>query len=112
MTHKYHATAVRFDGHRFASKAEARRYAELRLLERAGEIQDLRLQPVYVLQDSFIHFRTGKRIQPIRYIGDFEYREGGHLVVEDVKGYEPLVWRIKKKLFMYRYPNIDLRVVR
>ncbi len=112
MTHKYNAEAVRFDGHRFASKAEARRYAELRLLERAGKISELQLQPVFVLQAGFRHALTGRQIRPIRYVGDFAYHEDGQLVVEDVKGYEPLVWKIKQKLFLKLYPEVDLRVVR
>lgn len=112
MTHKYNARAVTVDGHRFASQAEARRYAELRLLERAGEIRDLRLQPAYVLQAGFRHPRTGRKIRPVLYVGDFRYVENGQVVVEDVKGHETAVWRLKQKWFWNRFPEIELRVVR
>lgn len=46
---KYHAQKVEFDGKRFDSRREARRYAELRLLERAGEITGLRTQVPFEL---------------------------------------------------------------
>ena len=43
---KYHAQPVEIDGVRFDSQKEARRYSELRLLERAGEIKDLQYNKV------------------------------------------------------------------
>lgn len=43
--HKFGAVATVVDGHTFPSKAEARRYQELRLLEKAGQITKLRLRP-------------------------------------------------------------------
>lgn len=44
-THKYSAKSMEVDGHKFPSKREARRYQELVLLAKAGEIDDLELQP-------------------------------------------------------------------
>ena len=51
---------------------------------RAEIITDLRLQPQFTLQESYIT-ENGKRIRAIRYTADFSYRFGGKLVVEDVK---------------------------
>jgi hypothetical protein len=72
------------DGHRFASKAEARRYQELIFLANCGSVRDLRLQPRYVLNLNGVELCT--------YVADFAYslhdRKLGDFcqVVEDVKG--------------------------
>lgn len=96
------------NGVKFDSKAEARRYEELCLLQRAGEITDLRLQPRYELQPKFK--RGKKTIQAITYIADFEYCERGRVVAEDVKGVKTQVFSIKAKMFQFRYPDIELRI--
>lgn len=89
---KYRNEPVEIDGRRFASKAEGKRYAELRLLERAGEIRDLRCQPRYDLAVN------GQKI--CTYVGDFAYlNRTGTPVTEDVKGYRTDVFEIKAKLF-------------
>ena len=69
---------------RFDSQKEARRYDELMVMLRTGIITDLRLQPQFTLQESYIA-ENGQRIRAIRYTADFSYRFGGKLVVEDVK---------------------------
>ena len=97
---KYHAIPDEVDGIRFASRAEARRYKELKLLERAGKISGLKLQPVFQLHAG------------IKYIADFEYYENGRLVVEDVKGMETKEFRLKKRLLLADYPDLDFRIVR
>lgn len=87
---KYGAKRTEVDGIVFASMAEARRYGELKLLERAGKIKDLELQPVYALIVNGV--RVGN------YIGDFRYVEGETVVLEDVKGVKTPVYQLKKKL--------------
>lgn len=92
--HKYGAKPTTVDGIRFASQAEARRYGELKLLEKAGEIIDLGLQPVFKLRVN------GEVIG--RYVADFDYwtRVGNHrgtYVVEDVKGMKTPMYRWKAK---------------
>lgn len=89
-TNKFHATAVVADGIRFASKAEYRRYCDLRLLERAKRIEALELQPTYALGVNGFHV--------CKYIADFRYREGGKLIVEDVKSKATLTPECKIKL--------------
>lgn len=107
---KYHNKKTVIDGITFDSKGEANRYWELKLLERAGEISNLTLQPKFTLQESF---KKGKKThQAITYIADFQYQENGKTVVEDFKGMETEVFRIKKKLFEKRYPQYELRIVR
>jgi hypothetical protein len=101
--HKYGAVATEIDGIRFASKKEARRYAELKLLEKAGEIRDLQLQPRYPL---CAHPRMhGAGVKVCDYVADFRYRSGpnGLLVIEDVKGMKTPLYRLKKKWFEAQY---------
>jgi hypothetical protein len=60
---KFGNRQVKVDGIRFDSVKEARRYNELKLLERGGEIKNLELQPRFVLQESFK--RDGKTYRKI-----------------------------------------------
>lgn len=88
--HKYHVADKKdreVDGIRFHSRAEAFRYKELKLLQAAGKIKGLELQPVFVLIPPFAHPKYGK-FRGVKYIADFRYvDESGQVVVEDVKGY-------------------------
>ena len=92
---KYFAKAIKADGEVFDSKKEYLRYKELELLERAGEITELRRQVRYLLIPSQFDMVTDehgrrKRIcveRECNYIADFVYRDKrGNLVVEDCKG--------------------------
>lgn len=108
---KYNAKKTVIDGLTFASKLEAGRYRELKLLVQAGQISDLILQPKFVLQDGFTD-RYGKRQRPIAYIADFQYVEEGQEVIEDTKGFRNnAVWMIKKKMFLKQYPQYDFRII-
>ena len=108
---KYGARKTVVDGITFASGKEARRYAELKLMERAGAIRDLQLQPRYELQAGF-RDGNGNAVRKIEYVADFYYVEkGGLRVAEDVKGVRTDVYKLKRKLFMARYPEIELREV-
>lgn len=81
---KYHSAPAERGELRFDSQKEARRYDELMVMLRAEIITDLRLQPQFTLQESYIT-ENGQRIRAIRYTADFSYRVGGKLVVEDAK---------------------------
>lgn len=101
---KYHNKKIELDGHIFDSKAEARYYNHLKMLEKAGEILFFRLQPSYRLQDSFK--KNGKTYRSINYIADFEvHHKDGTIEVIDVKGYKTDVFRLKEKLFNKKYPH-------
>lgn len=107
---KYHNQKIIIDGIKFDSKAEGRRYQELKLLQRAGEIKDLQLQPKFLLQPAFK--KNGKSYKKIEYIADFSYYDDNKLIVEDVKGMETEVFKLKRKMFDYKYNDIELRVVK
>ena len=113
---KYHNKKVEVDGIKFDSKAEARRYQELRLLERAGKIKDLKCQPHFLLQDKFTY--KGKTERKVEYIADFSYQEYTddtkqlvRNVVEDVKGVKTEAYKLKRKWFLARYPLFDFREI-
>lgn len=95
---KYRAQPTVIDGIRFASKAEGRRYGELRLLEKAGRISELKLQPRYPLNGE-----DGTKVAT--YVADFEYVDAfdGRVATEDVKGVVTPTFRLKQKLFESQY---------
>ena len=76
----------------FASKREARRAWELQMLERAGQITELRFQVPFEIVPACPPERAAV------YIADFTYRRNGALVVEDSKGFRTAEYRLKKKL--------------
>ena len=92
---KYRAIPTTIDGIRFASRAEGRRYQELRMLIKAGQITDLVLQPAFVLH--VVNPATGEITVIGRYLADFQYDTPQGRVVEDVKGMLTPVYRLKKK---------------
>ena len=107
---KYGNRKAKADGYTFDSQAEYTRYQQLLLLQRAGEIRALKVHPRYLLQESFVD-ATGKRWRAIHYEADFEYYENHEIVVEDVKGAETAVWKLKRKLFLKRHVMLTLRVI-
>jgi UDP-N-acetylglucosamine 2-epimerase len=113
---KYHNKKVTVDGITFDSKKEARRYNELRLLQRAGEISNLQRQvkflliPTQVEQFERYSEKTGKKLKDgqrviekeCAYYADFVYTDkSGKTVVEDTKGIETEAYRIKRKLMLF-----------
>jgi len=107
---KYRNKKVILDDYVFDSIQESRRYKELKLLLKAKEIQDLELQPRFLLQESFK--KNGKTYRKIEYIADFKYTENGKTIVEDVKGMQTDVFKLKHKLFEKKYPNLELRIIK
>ena len=102
---KYNNTKIRVDGRLFDSKAEAARWQELQLLERAGEITELERQVEYEL----IPKQKGERAA--KYIADFRYVDHeGKVVVEDTKGVRTPAYILKRKL-MLRVHGIRVREV-
>lgn len=112
---KYHAKKVVRGGKTFDSAKEARRFGELSLLQRAGEISDLRTQVKYVLIPAQREPDTvGKRGGVIKgrlierecaYVADFVYKRNGVEIVEDVKGYKDstayALFVVKRKLMLF-----------
>ena len=107
---KYHNKKTQVDMYVFDSIAESKRYKELKLLEKAGIIKELELQPHFLLQEAFR--KNGKAYRKIEYIADFQYIENGKIVIEDVKGKETEVFKLKRKLFEHEYPEYDLKIIK
>ncbi len=116
---KYKSKKVCIDGIEFDSKKEAARYSELKVMQRAGIIHDLKLQQVFELipaQYEYIntgeYYKAGKnkgkpKIKKIcvekacAYKADFVYECNGKTVVEDTKGFRTKDYIIKRKLMLY-----------
>lgn len=98
---KYNNKKTIVDGIAFDSKKEAYRYEELKILEKANIIKNLARQVPFEL----IPKQRGERA--VRYIADFVYidTKTGNIIVEDVKGFKTDVYKLKRKLFKYRYPE-------
>lgn len=112
---KYGNKKIEVDGIVFDSKKEAKRYKELLLLEKAGEISELRRQVKYVLipaqrepdtTGAMGGIRKGKIIEhECSYYADFVYfdRKKQDMVVEDTKGVRTAEYIIKRKLMLRIY---------
>ena len=109
---------VEYDGHIFDSKREAQRYAELKLLQRSGQISDLRMQVKFELIPSQIDGDGKVTERAVSYIADFVYfdRRTNETVAEDVKGYRDpssavyKVFAIKRKMMLF-FHGITVREV-
>ena len=94
---KYKARPMTIDGIRFASQREGSRYRALKLLERAGEITGLELQPVFVLAPGVLVPGEKRKLPALRYVADFAYTDSdGRRVV--LKGVQTPVFRLKMHL--------------
>jgi hypothetical protein len=109
---KFNAKPQVVDGIRFASQKEARRYVELKMLETAGEIKELDLQPRFLLH-TWTN-RVGEIVKALgEYRGDFRYRDkrtAWNFVVEDVKGFKTPLYKWKKKHVEAQY-GIEIREI-
>lgn len=116
MPNKYGNRKKTIDGITFDSRLEARRYNELKALQGAGIISDLRMQVKFVLipaqreESDEVYVRGPHKGEPkpgkviekeCSYIADFVYLENGKLVVEDTKGMRTKEYIIKRKLMLY-----------
>ena len=99
---KYRNRKTIVDGITFDSAREARRYGELKLLERGGYITNLRLQVPYMLIPAQKNAEGKVIAKSVRYFADFVYTDrNGETVVEDAKGMVTDVYKLKKKLMLY-----------
>lgn len=89
---KYRNIKTVVDGIKFDSKKEAKRYGELKIMQKARLIEYLRLQVPYSFKVN--------QILICKYVADFEYMVKGKLIVEDVKGFRTREYQIKKKLML------------
>lgn len=113
MNCKYHAKKTEVNGIVFASKLEADRYSQLLLLEKAGEISDLKLQVEFQINQGWKDPETGQKVKSRFYVADFMYvdKDQRRIIVEDTKGVETAEFRLKWDLVKTLYPHIDFRKV-
>jgi hypothetical protein len=100
---KYRNKKVVIDGIKFDSKKEGDRYLQLRLMEDTDYIKDLELQKKFELIPKYEI--NGRKVRAMNYICDFYYFDilNNRYVVEDVKGMKTQVYKLKKKMFEYKY---------
>lgn len=93
---KYNNKITVIDNIKFRSKKEAKRYVELKLLEKNDKIKNLQLQVKYAFKIEGIKICS--------YVADFTYYTDNNLfVVEDTKGFKTYIYKIKKKLMLALY---------
>lgn len=102
---KYRNIKIQVDGIKFDSKAEYRRFKELELFQRVGNISNIERQVKFELQPSF---RDGqeKMQRAITYVADFVYKEGDKIIVEDLKSVataKDSTYRLKKKMLLWLF---------
>lgn len=103
---KYHARKVEKYGRTWDSRKELREYERLMLLQQAGEIRGIELQPQFELQPAFTY--QGKKQRAITYKADFMvlYADGRKEVIE-VKGFKTRDYVLRRKMLLYRNPDIN-----
>ena len=110
MTNKYNNKKTVIDGITFDSKDESLYYQALKNMKANGLIKDFELQPKFILQESFV--KDGKKYRAIHYIADFKViNNDGSFYIVDIKGILTTEFKIKLKLFNYKYPDIELRLI-
>ena len=108
---KYNNKKITIDGIKFDSMREGARYEEIKLLHRLESDPKKRpmtidVQPVFILQECFTDY-TGKKHRAIKYVADFKIvYEDGRVEVEDVKGFLTSVYKLKRKMFLFAFPEI------
>ena len=124
MKSKYHSKKITVNGETFDSKKEYSRWCELKLLERAGKIENLQRQVKFELlpaQYRIVATKIGQRKKcverAVSYIADFVYKEqliqGGDFcvtVVEDTKGFRTADYILKRKMMLF-FHDIRIREV-
>lgn len=100
---KYNNKKVTLDGITFDSKIEASYYEHLKQLEQQGIISEFLMQKEYIVFEGYT--KGGKKVLPIKYKADFEvHYPDNRIEVIDIKGFETADFKLKKKLFEYRFP--------
>ena len=106
---KYRNSKITIDSIKFDSLKEGARYQELQLMKKCGEIKDIELQPVFELQPKFID-KDGNKHRKVEYRADFKViNKDGSITIEDVKGYKTEIYKLKKKMLLFRYPDINFK---
>lgn len=102
MASKYRNKKTVMDGITFDSAAEARRYVDLKALEKAGHISFLACQVPFEVAPGVMIQGARRKSPAVRYVADFVYLQGGIQVVEDVKGALTAIYKLKRHLLALR----------
>ena len=97
------------DGNEFDSLMEGRYYIHLLKLKKEGTVKSFEMQFPYELQEKFT--KNGKTYRAISYVADFVVVYNDCTEVVDTKGKETVEFKIKKKLFEYKYPELHLKII-
>jgi hypothetical protein len=107
---KYKSKKIIVDDITFDSKLELMMYEQLKEKVSKGEIKSFSLKPIYELQSPFI--KNNIKYRPINYISDFLILNNDDTIyLIDTKGFQTVDSKLKKKLFDYKYPNIELKLL-
>lgn len=115
---KYRNKSINAYGTKWDSQSELVRYEQLLKMQERGEISDLKFHSkeiCFLLLEKCVYkdfSKKEKKQQPITYTPDFVYRIGNQLIAEDVKGMITDSFRIKAKIFRFRYPLVTLRIIK
>lgn len=114
---KFGAKAIIVDGIRFASKKEAKRYGELKILQQAGQIRDLEIQRKYPIEIRHKAVKIKSEGYPngraVNYFADFAYWESGKRVIEDVKSSATMTPLSKLKIALVEHiHNVEVRIIK
>lgn len=105
---KYGNIKVVVDNIKFDSKMESDYYVYLKEQKRKDLIKDFELQPIFVLQPSFK--KNGKTYRKIEYRADFKIiHNDSSISIVDIKGMETTEFKLKQKIFEYKYPDLHLQ---
>ena len=107
---KFKNKKTEIDGIKFDSEMESHYYLYLKELKEEGVVVDFELQPTFILQEGFI--KDVKKIRPITNKADFEVTYiAGHIEVIDVKGKMTEEFKLKRKMLLYKYRDINFKCV-
>ena len=91
----------------FDSLNESRFYIKLLQDKKAKIVKSFELQKEFELIPPYV--KNGKKIRKMSYIADFVVKKSdGQVLVIDVKGIETDVFKLKQKLFEYKYPDLTI----
>ena len=110
---KYRSRKTVVNGIKFASKLEADRYMQLRMMMATEPplICDLVLQPEFQIFHGYVDPDTGEKVRSKYYVADFQYTDviEHKVIVEDTKGVETDVFRLKWDVVKKKYPEFEFR---
>lgn len=113
---KFRAKKTVIDGIRFASKLEAERYLQLKMMLKTEPplISDLVLQPEFQIFCGYVDPKTGEKVKSRYYVADFQYVDNleHKTIVEDTKGVETDVFRLKWDIVRKKYPEFEFRMLK